>query len=84
MKRKDILIGSATVPCHESGGWALPGGGVTTDFFVAAEVAAGLAEQIDKVRADNASRREEALKRRPSVTYTKRQATDERLPVSRC
>lgn len=45
-KLSDILIGSAHVPAHVEGGWALPGGGRTTDPEVAIAVAGNISRLI--------------------------------------
>ena len=54
----DILIGSAHVPAHDAGGWAIPGGGRTDDRLVAETVAANISKLIGAkapLRAQNAT-----------------------------
>ena len=45
-KLADILIGSAHIPAHADGGWALPGGGRTTDESAARTFASTLSKII--------------------------------------
>lgn len=46
MNCADILLGSAHLPAHTNGGWALPGGGRTDDRAVALEMAQKMAALI--------------------------------------
>lgn len=48
-KLADILFGSAHIPAHAEGGWALPGGGRTTDESVARVAASTLSKLIGPV-----------------------------------
>lgn len=43
-----VRVGEGAVPPHEKGGWALPGGGRTTDRLVAYHVAQALDHLIRK------------------------------------
>lgn len=44
----DVRFGGSTIPAHENGGWALPGGKVTRDPLEALAVATRLARAIDR------------------------------------
>lgn len=48
MRQSDIRFGGATIPAHEHGGWALPGGRRTYNAVEAMAVAADLAGIIDR------------------------------------
>ena len=48
MRQSDIRFGGATIPAHEHGGWALPGGRRTYNAVEAMAVAADLAKVIDR------------------------------------
>ena len=48
MRQSDIRFGGATIPAHEHGGWALPGGRRTYNAAEAMAIAADLAKVIDR------------------------------------
>lgn len=85
MKRADVRLGGATLPVHEQGGWALPGGGRTTDPMEALAVAAELAALIPAHEVPERSRQPKAPSRTPrrTVQVTRRQAECTRLVHSR-
>ena len=73
MKYRDVRVGSATVPAHEGGGWALPGGGVTMIEQEAEQVAQLLSVDIDRGReiAEERERLRQARAGRSEVTVTR-------------
>lgn len=44
----DVRFGGSTIPAHENGGWALPGGKVTRDPLEALAAATQFAKVIDR------------------------------------
>lgn len=66
MRKSDIRVGGATIPVHDLGGWALPGGSRTNDEEEATAVAAALAKVIDRK-----PKRAEPARTKPVVTRRK-------------
>lgn len=87
MKRSDVRLGSATLPVHDDGGWALPGGGRTTDPLEAMAIAAELAARMPQGEIPEVAglhRQPAAPKRlRQPVRVTRRPADCTRLVHSR-
>lgn len=79
MRRQDVWVGGATLPVHEDGGWALPGGGRTMDQLEAMAVAAELAALMPT----EAPKKPRERVVRQTLTLTRRAAENDRLVHSR-
>lgn len=69
MRQSDIRFGGATIPAHEHGGWALPGGRRTSNAVEAMALAADLARVIDR-----APKRLKPVATKPVITHRKAQS----------
>ncbi len=81
MQTRDIMLGRATLPAVEGGGWAIPGGGILTDSGEAMAAAARLAAMLDRAAGYAASVVQPEPEPEPVRRYTRREATDTRFTL---